>query len=928
MRKVASEWVVLLCFMANPLFAQRFGGNPNTLKWKVLEGKYARVIHPKGTESPARRIMELGEKMMGDTLYSLGNAFRKIPIVLQTLPTYSNAYVGLGPWRSEFYLYPPQNALQLGSTEWIDNLSYHEFRHVQQFSNFRKGLSRFAYLLAGEQGQALANAASIPDWFFEGDAVFMETQYLAQGRGRLPSFFDPFRSLWLADKHYGYQKLRNGSLKDFVPDHYALGYLMVDYGYRQFGQDFWGKVTQDASRYNGLVYPFQRAVKKYSGMNFKKFASSAMDSFRNLRIDTQRVASSQLMSTITSKQVINYHFPVWVGKDSVIALKKAFRQIPHWVVIHAGKESRVGVKDISYDDYYTFRDDKLVYSAYIPDARWSWREYSDIHLFDIRNNQRRRLTHYQRYVSPDLSHDGKSVVAIAVLPGGTTKVELLDAEEGKVRKSFSDESGHYFSYPVFSNDDSSCYVIARNKEGFSTIMRINLSDGGFKPLFTPIQAPLSFLKLRSDKLLFSVSQRQTNQLWDYDLNEKTFHVLADGVTGSYGGDLNPADGRVVFTKPTAEGEQVFLSVLGSDFPEPNHPLSDIRNPTSDIRYPSSNTQYPISNFRHPLSHIHSWRPFYEQPEWSFSLYGENTLNTVQSTYDYVYNENEGSHKVAANLAYGGLYPWVTGGVAHVMNRTFRDSLRTIHWNEWNGNLGLRLPFNFSSGRLYKYLDLSARWNGSSVNYDEKKNPNLRDKYIQYLQQQVSWSIQTQQAVQHIFPRFAFAMRLQNRVSLGKTASNQTYTAAQLFVPGFARTHSLVGGFAFQSRDTLRQYAYSNGFPMARGYQAFDYPRMWRYSINYHMPLAYPDFGVGNIVYFLRVRSNAFYDDMSLKSLRTGRVINLRSAGAEIYFDTKWWNQQPVTFGVRYSRLLDTDQFSTKPNPNRFEFIMPVNLIPN
>jgi hypothetical protein len=116
--------------------------------------------------------------------------------------------------------------------------------------------------------------------------------------------------------------------------------------------------------------------------------------------------------------------------------------------------------------------------------------------------------------------------------------------------------------------------------------------------------------------------------------------------------------------------------------------------------------------------------------------------------------------------------------------------------------------------------------------------------------------------------------------------------------------------------------------MARGYQAFNYPRMWRYSANYHLPLVYPDWGLGNIVYFQRVRSNLFYDDMSLKSLRLKRVFNLRSIGSEVFFDTKWWNQQAVTFGFRYSRLLDTGLFPTKPNPNRFEFIMPLNLLPD
>jgi hypothetical protein len=63
--------------------------------------------------------------------------------------------VGLGPFRSEFYTNPAQNAFELGAVSWMDNLALHEFRHVQQYSNFNKGLSKAATFLFGEQGQLL-----------------------------------------------------------------------------------------------------------------------------------------------------------------------------------------------------------------------------------------------------------------------------------------------------------------------------------------------------------------------------------------------------------------------------------------------------------------------------------------------------------------------------------------------------------------------------------------------------------------------------------------------------------------------------------------------------------------------------------------------------------------------------------------------------
>jgi hypothetical protein len=356
------------------------------------------------------------------------------------------------------------------------------------------------------------------------------------------------------------------------------------------------------------------------------------------------------------------------------------------------------------------------------------------------------------------------------------------------------------------------------------------------------------------------------------------------------------------------------------------PISQQLSSLPYIPISGSQSSNVTSRLHHPIN-IHSWRPFYEQPEWSFTLYGENILNTVQSQFSYVYNENEGSSRVGADFAVGTLYPWITGGTNYTVNRSYRDSLRSIQWNEWNGYAGLRLPLNFSFGKWYRNLDLSLRLNGVSLNYQSKNNVTPADRFVSYLQQQIGWSMQTQQAVQQIYPRFAFLTRFTNRMALGNTDANQFNYTAQAYLPGAGRNHSLALSYHYQQRDTLGQYNYSNAMPMARGYQTFNYPRMWRYSLNYHFPMVYPDWGVGNIVYFLRVRGNAFYDDMTLKSLRTGRKINLRSAGMEVYFDTKWWNQQTVSFGFRYSRLLDTKLFVQQPNPNRFEFIMPLNLFP-
>ena len=107
---------------------------------------------------------------------------RKINIVFQNQTTISNGYVGLAPFRSEFELTADQNSFELGSLPWQQQLAIHEYRHVEQYNNFRVGLSKAFYYLFGEGGQALANSLSVPNWFFEGDAVFQETLVSSQGR--------------------------------------------------------------------------------------------------------------------------------------------------------------------------------------------------------------------------------------------------------------------------------------------------------------------------------------------------------------------------------------------------------------------------------------------------------------------------------------------------------------------------------------------------------------------------------------------------------------------------------------------------------------------------------------------------------------------------------------------------------------------------
>lgn len=912
--------------------AQEFGGNPPSVKWQQINTDTVRVIFPQGYDAKAQRIAGIVHLLQKNYSKTIGERIRKVSIVLQDQTLMSNGYVGLAPYRSEFYLAPPQDPFRLGAVNWADMLAVHEFRHVQQFSNFDKGLSRLAHIILGEEGQLVANSAAVPDWFFEGDAVFNETKLTQQGRGRLPFFLGTYRSLFMADKKYSYMKLRNGSLRDYVPTHYELGYLLVGYGRKKYGEDIWQKVTNDAAGFKPLFYPFQGAVKKHMGLSYNQFVKDALD-YYHAQWSATTIEKAEWLTNTVKNDVVNYQYPYAAEDGSVIVVKNSYRHVPAFYKRYKdGHEEKIATKDISPDNYFSYRNGRIVYAATQPDARWGNRDFNSIRVLDMQTGKQSRVVGYSKYFSPDISRDGQDILAVEVDPLKGSRIVLIN-KEGIVYDSLP-QSDIVFSHPKFSADDAHYYAASRNPAGQMSLVKYALHDNKPGEILVPLSNRIiGFLNVQNDTLLFTTSYEGRDELWGLiDGKERRGPFrLASYPTGLYQGALR--DGKIVASAFTADGYRL------ASF-DPLWQRAEIRDELSDLYLADVfrkedhavlqdivQQQYTVAPYRksHNLLNIHSYRPYYEPPEYSFTLYGQNVLNTFQSQIAYTYNENESSHKLGYNGAYGATYLQPIFGISQTWNRSAAVNRDTIvHWNELVGYAGLRLPLNLSGGKEFRYLTLSSTYNINQVKWTGIGEKLFRNTNFQYLQSRVEYSSQVQKAVQQIYPHFAESILVQYRNSVGSFKANQFIATGALYLPGLSNNHSLVISAAFHSRDTLNQYIFSNVFPFARGYAAVDFPRMWKISANYHVPLFYPDWGFAQIVYFQRVRSNVFYDHTEGKSLRTGVITPFRTAGAEIFFDTRWWNQQPVTFGVRYSRLLD-NEFRGATQPNVWEFILPINL---
>jgi hypothetical protein len=935
-------FVLLYCFAGvfSVASAQRFSGNKPAEKWKQVNQEKLRVIFPGRLDSLAQRIALVSATLQEQTSSTIGDKLRKINIVLQPYTTVSNAYVGLGPYRSEFFMTPLQNSFELGSLSWADNLAIHEYRHVQQYNNFNVGFSRLLGVLFGEQGQALANALVIPNWFWEGDAVFQETLVSQQGRGRLPFFYNDFRALWQANKNYDWMKLRNGSLKHFVPDHYRLGYMQVTYGRESYGDDFWKKVTTDAASFKGVFYPFQQAVRKHSGKRFSQFREAALQYFKKEYADT-------VPADIKREQVvINREFPQYTATGTLLYVKSGFRQVPVFVENKEGMERRIRVRDVSVDNQFSYRNGKIVYASFRPDKRWSWNDYSELQLLDVTTGVQRTLTRKTKYFSPDISEDGKSIVVVEVKPGGYSALHLVRTADGTVERSLPNPASWFYTYPKWINEKMIVAAV-RNAEGQMALVKINAATGQAENITPFSWRVIGFPSIRNDTVFFTASNGSNDLLYAADMFTNKLYELTVQKKGV--GTYQPAVTveKLAFTTFTADGfalqQQALPSVIWTALSPEEWGILQYKNAQQFDKTGSGNLLSQMNRAEKPVSaypktfhlfNFHSINPLISDPDYTLSVIGENVLNTLQSELFFTYNRNEQSKQVGGNAVFGQWFPYITLGANATFDRSgfYNDSTR-IYWNESQLIAGLTVPLNFSKGRLFTRLNLATNFIYNAPYYRGTYKDSVRSGAFGYMSHSLFFSNQVQQAKQHIFPRFAQTATVNYRQAISGRTGNQLNGNVNLYFPGLHVNHNLVFQLAVSSRDSLREVNFSDIFPFSRGYATANLYRMHKWGVNYHFPIVYPDKGVGNIVYLLRIRANTFFDHtvgkVTFRNNQTNqlfrRTTHFRSAGTELFFDTKWWNELPLSVGIRYSRLLDDNLFGNTTR-NVFEIVLPVNLL--
>jgi len=907
--------------------------NPPGIKWKKIDTPHFEVIFPEEITFEGQRAANLMEHLYAPLSKTLETGPRRISIFLTNQGSIPNGYVALAPRMSEWFSPPPQSTFA-GTNEWYNLLASHEGRHIVQFDKMNKGITKVAGVLFGEIGQMAFSVLLTPTWFWEGDAIDMETAISHSGRGRMPAFDMEIRTLLLSGERYSYYKAYLLSYRDWYPNHYYLGYLLTTHVRRDHGANVWSRVLDRATGFSFCPIPFafSRALKKETGKGVTGIYEETMDELEALwreQLEGLSFTHARILNTEKKKVWTSYQLPQYMPDGSVIAAKYGMADPAKLVRLTPdGKEHEI--EHFSPATTFSTNGGMIVWDEIRYEPRWLARSYSVIVTHNPDTGKTKQITEKTRFYAPAISPDGNHIAVVEFTPERKCSLVILDAKDGSEVKRFLNPENEFIRNPSWSPDGKRIVFIRHKHKGVA-ITIADTQTGQTRDVIPHSWEDISYPVLCGDYVLYGSYYSGIDNIYAIDLSTDQRYQVTSRKFGAFNPAVSPDGDKLLFEEYQVKGYDVAeMSLEPSTWKE----IEEIED--RSIRYYEPliaqeqggsildeesipDVTYEVkdySTFTH-LFNFHSWFIVPTLPVGTLGIYSNDKLNTMSLQAGLNYNVNEKVMSGSLDLSYGGFFPILDAGVSYGGRAsTYEDESDEDKWDTWDetsARLGIRVPLNLSKG-----IHRSALEMGISAAFTDISNKTYVEEFdsgngsLMPLTYSLSYDRSRQASIRDLYPRWRQAARISYSHTPVKSDYNGSIISsrARLFFPGFLKHHSLrvEGAYERQEPDNYR-FESELLFPRGYGYKYHD--DLYKASFNYSFPIAYPDFSLGPIFYLKRIRANLFYDHGIGRDRGANTLYN--SVGVELSADFNIFTLPiPVDLGARYSYRLKDDEYRIEP----------------
>lgn len=638
-----------------------------------------------------------------------------------------------------------------------------------------------------------------------------------------------------------------------------------------------------------------------------------------------------------NKYFTQYYSPVPLPGNALLAYKKGIQETGAFVLLRQGKEKVITRTGIPDDYHFATNNRIVVWSEYRPHIRWQQGGRMRLSTYDLRTGKYRSKRGANNQFAPFKTDRGWGYVetdrcnrSFIVLSDSTLKHEHW--------RIAADEDEH-FIHPVFHNGHITAVV--QSPQGLR-LESIDTATRRRTPLTRNLRYELDHPAYIGDTLIYRASYNGNNAF--YRLVGDSSELLLSGRYGIRFPHYSPRTDSLYFSFYTSDGYKPGVAARTGLIPQPadyrSYPLADhITRQEQWHASPTRDTLYPSRRYRRfpHLFNIHSWAPVYAnispiEFDLGATVYSQNKLSTLSFTAGFVRQSGYSHGNWLLNATYSGLWPVIginfeSGredyeNIANALPHTGDTVVPLYLFNKArrsSADLTLQLPLNLSVKQYNRSFTPYFRYKVEGIHtprvrkaYTIRQTDSIlwllparpdeftisqSNRYYQVIEYGFTYNNQTRLTTQEINPRWG------QRLSAGYThplrrgldLGCQWWTSTQLYFPGILVNHSIAfyGGF---QHITCKARTYSNKITYPRGITLNGY-QITTFRSAYHLPLLFPDWHIGPVLYFKQINACLFYDH-GINRTRKSRT-HYSSHGIELTADTHLFRlTYPIHFGIR------------------------------
>ncbi|MCF6234953.1 MAG: peptidase S9 [Gammaproteobacteria bacterium] len=926
-----------------------------SFKFSTIESEHFKVHYHAGLETIAKQITTIAEEEHPRLVKTFGwTPENKTDIVIIDEMDITNGSATSLPRNiiRIFPVFPSSASVLSGHDDWLRLLFIHEYSHILSLDSAR-GYSKVMRSIFGKPVSSfevlglspllffftVSPNNYLPSWWHEGIATWSETEFTPAGRGR-SSYFDMIYRMAISENNIPSIDQINGDMPDWpggsMP--YIFGLALQKYMIDQYGIETVAKLNK---KHAGRVPYFINgaAEQLFDGKSYLDLYQEMVDQMQQ----EQSLQIQKLQTTPLTEMVVldlkgqQLNAPRYSPNGKFIVYQK---QDPHqhsliMVANSDGSNEKVLTRVHSTEPSLSWSSNgEKIYFSQI-EVNHGFNIYQDLYHYDLVQGRLNRMTNGLRLREPDVSPDGKQLVAVmnsrgqqslVILPADSNHL-LTDPSELKV---ISDEKFTAINSPRWSPDGRSIVYTAKNNEGSSRLFLYHIDEDRHE-LLQAGYFEISHPDWTGDgqEIIYSSDKTGVFNIYVYRIKTEQNIQLTHLLGGAFQPDISADGQQIIFSNYQSTG----FSLATVNF-ESNHwsrptPVTIQHAWKSDYySKPDQLQNQQIGPFKTtPYSVLPSLAPTFWFPVARtdhqgdvFGLFsaGQDVLGYNRWFLEYAHGIDSKENYYNATYVNNSFYPTLT---LKTYNQSFRyvDYFIDGYEKERKSSVALSFPLNrlesnhfFTLGyeqsraQLVEYMETEIPEN--SHDFKEKKN-NFFASYYFSNRKKYPYSISPEEGYQ-----LKFTFRNYGGISGGDLKAKEYLASFSNYLKmPWAKHHVLYANVKIKRGHGEKQYSKIGGSTGFEELPLRGYPRQYylgKYAatgtLEYRLPLSQFFSGSGTSPLFYKQLHAAFFidqDEVWESGFPSGDDIRT-SAGFEIAMDLVLGYQTRISPALGFAHGFD------------------------